>query len=90
LAAEQGLQRCKRLSRIAGSADLMVRIAQNRVPCDALAREFKRLKQLKDYHTPIRKNIESAQKFVEEFQDNLDEMLDELSELVAAAEEETD
>jgi hypothetical protein len=26
-----------------------------------LAREFKRLKQLKDYHTPIRKNIESAQ-----------------------------
>ena len=55
-----------------------------------LAREFKRLKQLKDYHTPIRKNIESAQKFVEEFQDNLDEMLDELSELVAAAEEETE
>jgi hypothetical protein len=53
-----------------------------------LAREFKRLKQLKDFHTPIRKNIESAQKFVEEFQDNLDEMLDELSELVAAAEEE--
>jgi hypothetical protein len=52
-----------------------------------LAREFKRLKQLKDYHTPIRKNIESAQKFVEEFQDNLDEMLDELSELIAAAEE---
>ena len=55
-----------------------------------LAREFKRLKQLKDFHTPIRKNIESAQKFVEEFQDNLDEMLDELSELVAAAEEETE
>jgi len=54
-----------------------------------LAREFKRLKQLKDFHTPIRKNIESAQKFVEEFQDNLDEMLDELSELVAAAEEDS-
>jgi len=55
-----------------------------------LAREFKRLKQLKDFHTPIRKNIESAQKFVEEFQDNLDEMLDELSELVAAAEEDSE
>ena len=53
-----------------------------------LAREFKRLKQLKDFHTPIRKNIDSAIKFVEEFQDNLDEMLDELSDLVSAAEEE--
>ena len=56
----------------------------------SLAREFKRLKQLKDFQTPIRKNIESAQKFVEEFQDNLDEMLDELSGLVAAAEEATE
>lgn len=55
-----------------------------------LAREFKRLKQLKDSHTAIRKNVESAQTFVDDFQGNLDEMLDELRELVAAAEEETE
>jgi hypothetical protein len=53
-----------------------------------LAREFKRLKQLKDMHSPIRKNIELAVKFVEDFEGNLDGMLDELSDLISAAEEE--
>jgi hypothetical protein len=53
-----------------------------------LAREFKRLKQLKDMHSPIRKNIELAVKFVEDFEGNLDGMLDELSDLISAVEEE--
>ena len=39
-------------------------------------------------HSPIRKNIELAVKFVEDFEGNLDGMLDELSDLISAVEEE--
>ena len=47
-----------------------------------LEREFSTLKQLKDAHTPIRKNIEKAQLFVEEFEEQIDEMLEELRTLI--------
>jgi hypothetical protein len=47
-----------------------------------LKREFSTLKQLKDAHTPIRKNIEKAQLFVEEFEGQIDELLKELRTLI--------
>ena len=51
-----------------------------------LEREFGTLKQLKDAHTPIRKNIEKAQLFVEEFEGQIDEMLEELRGLITPSE----
>lgn len=51
-----------------------------------LEREFGTLKQLKDAHTPIRKNIEKAQLFVEEFEGQIDEMLEELRALITPSE----
>lgn len=47
-----------------------------------LEREFSTLKQLKDAHTPIRKNIEKAEKFVEDFEEQIDELLEELRSLI--------
>ena len=47
-----------------------------------LEREFRTLKQLKDAHTPIKNNIIKAQEYVEEFEENIDTMLEELRGLI--------
>ena len=52
-----------------------------------LEREFSTLKQLKDAHTPIRKNIEKAEAFVIEFEEQIDELLEELRDLITPSED---
>ena len=52
-----------------------------------LEREFSTLKQLKDAHTPIRKNIEKAEAFVVEFEEQIDELLEELRDLITPSED---
>lgn len=52
-----------------------------------LEREFSTLKQLKDAHTPIRKNIERAETFVKDFEKQIDDMLVELRKLITPSED---
>lgn len=50
---------------------------------NSLEREFNTLRQLKAAHTPIKENIEKAQKFVVDFEERINDMLSELQELVS-------
>jgi hypothetical protein len=56
-------------------------VAMGRV-ISALQREFDGLANLKRLHTPIQKNIVAAQEWVEEFEANLDELIEELRGLM--------
>lgn len=49
---------------------------------NSLEREFNTLRQLKAAHTPIKENIEKAQRFVDDFEENINKMLSELHKLV--------
>lgn len=54
----------------------------------SLQREFDGLANLKRLHTPIETNILAAKKWVNEFEENLDELMDELRELMVVETEE--
>jgi hypothetical protein len=54
----------------------------------SLQREFDGLANLKRLHTPIETNIAAAKKWVIEFEENLDELMDELRELMVVETEE--
>ena len=54
----------------------------------SLQREFDGLANLKRLHTPIETNILAAKKWVNDFEDNLDELMDELRELMTVEPEE--
>jgi hypothetical protein len=54
----------------------------------ALQREFDGLSNLRRLHTPIKTNVLAAEKWVEGFEESLDELMDELRELMAAEEAE--
>ena len=54
----------------------------------SIQREFDGLANLKRLHTPIETNIAAAKKWVIEFEENLDELMDELRELMVVETEE--
>jgi hypothetical protein len=54
----------------------------------SLQREFDGLANLKRLHTPIETNILAAKKWVNEFEESLDELMDELRELMVVESEE--
>lgn len=54
----------------------------------ALQREFDGLSNLRRLHTPIKTNVLAAEKWVDSFEESLDELMDELRELMAAEEAE--
>ena len=54
----------------------------------SLQREFDGLANLKRLHTPIETNIAAAKKWVNEFEESLDELMDELRELMVVETEE--
>jgi hypothetical protein len=54
----------------------------------ALQREFDGLSNLRRLHTPIKSNVLAAEKWVDSFEESLDELMDELRELMAAEEAE--
>lgn len=54
----------------------------------SLQREFDGLANLKRLHTPIETNILAAKKWVNEFEESLDELMDELRELMVVETEE--
>jgi hypothetical protein len=54
----------------------------------SLQREFDGLANLKRLHTPIETNIAAAKKWVNEFEETLDELMDELRELMVVETEE--
>jgi hypothetical protein len=54
----------------------------------SLQREFDGLANLKRLHTPIETNIAAAKKWVNEFEENLDELMEELRELMTVEPEE--
>ena len=60
-------------------------VAIDRVISD-LQREFDGLANLKRLHTPIKTNVEAAIKFVADMEEKLDGLMDELRDLIAAAE----
>jgi hypothetical protein len=51
-----------------------------------LVSEMGTLRQLKAAHTPIKENIAKAQAFVDQFEDNLKELMDELRDLISNSE----
>lgn len=54
----------------------------------ALQREFDGLSNLRRLHTPIRTNVLAAEKWVDSFEESLDELMDELRELMTVEPEE--
>ena len=62
-------------------------VAMERV-INSLQREFDGLSNLKRLHTPIKTNILAAEKWVEDFEESLDGLMEELRELMETGEEE--
>jgi hypothetical protein len=54
----------------------------------ALQREFDGLSNLRRLHTPIKTNVLAAEKWVDSFEESLDELMDELRELMTTEETE--